>query len=76
MPQDTQDVLQEIKEKLGSIQTAVDNIMPVVNLKLENMEDKLKVANHRILDLEEQNKWLWRCIAGAIIAGAIAMYFR
>ena len=76
MPQDTQDVLQEIKEKLGSIQSAVDNIMPVVNLKIENMEDKLKVANHRILNLEEQNKWLWRCITGAIIAGVIAMYFR
>ncbi|WP_410496403.1 hemolysin XhlA family protein [Cellulosilyticum sp. ST5] len=76
MPQDTQDVLQEIKEKLGSIKTAVDNIMPTVDLKLDNMEDKLKVANHRILDLEEQNKWLWRCIAGAIIAGVIAMYFR
>ncbi len=76
MPQDTQDVLQEIKEKLGSIQSAVDGIMPVVNLKIENMEDKLKVANHRILDLEEQNKWLWRCIAGAIIVGVIAMYFK
>ena len=76
MPQDTQDVLQAIMEKLGSIQSAVDNIMPVVNLKIENMDDKLKVANHRILDLEEQNKWLWRCIVGAVIAGVIAMYFR
>lgn len=76
MPQDTQDVLQAIMEKLGSIKTAVDSIMPTVDLKIENLENMLKVANHRILDLEEQNKWLWRCVAGAIIAGVIAMYFR
>lgn len=76
MPQDTQDVLQEIRESIASIKAIIENIMPTVDLKLQTVEEKLKVANHRIDDLEDQNKWLWRCVAGAIIAGVIAMYFR
>ncbi|WP_431732703.1 hypothetical protein [Clostridium botulinum] len=26
----------------------------------------MKVANSRIKDLEENNKWLWRAVVGAI----------
>ena len=76
MPQDTKDVLQEIKEDLASIKTSLDNIMPTVDLKLGAIEDKLKVVNHRILDLEDQNKWLWRAVVGAIIGCLVAMYFK
>ena len=76
MPQDAKDVLQEIKEDLASIKTSLDNVMPTVDLKLVAIEEKLKVANHRITDLEETNKWMWRAIAGAIIACVIAMYFK
>ena len=76
MPQDTKDVLQEIKEDLGSIKATLDNIMPMVDVKLGAIEDKLKVVNHRILDLEEQNKWLWRAVVGAVIGCLVTMYFK
>lgn len=76
MPQDAKDVLQEIKEDLGSIKATLDNIMPTVDLKLVAVEEKFKVANHRIADLEATNTWMWRAIIGAIIAGVIAIYFK
>ena len=73
---DQEKVWQEIKEDLAGIKAAIDNIMPTVDLKLGAIEDKLKVANHRILDLEDQNKWLWRAFAGAVISCIVAMYFK
>ena len=76
MSQDTQDVLQEIKEWIASIKTTIEGIMPTVDLKLETIEEKLRVANHRIEDLEEANKWLWRAFAGAVIGCIVAMYFK
>lgn len=76
MPQDTQDVLHEIRESIASIKTTIENIMPTVDLKLQTIEEKLKVANHRIEDLEDQNKWLWRTVVGGIICCIVAMYFK
>ena len=38
--------------------------------------EKLAVANHRISDLEDNNKWLWRTTFGAIITSAIAILFK
>lgn len=54
----------------------LENILESVTLKLENQEEKIKVANNRIKDLEENNKWLWRAVVGAVIAGAIALLFK
>lgn len=54
----------------------LENIPQSINLQLENLEDKLKVANHRIEDLEKNNTWLWRTIVGAVVAGAIALLFK
>ncbi len=34
----------------------LENILESVTLKLENQEEKIKVANNRIKDLEENNK--------------------
>lgn len=72
---DDKDTIQEIRERLVKIEMLLENIPKSINLQLENLEDKLKVANHRIEDLEKNNTWLWRTIVGAVISGAIALLF-
>lgn len=72
---DDKDTIQEIRERLVKIEMLLENIPQSINLQLENLEDKLKVANHRIDDLEKNNTWLWRTIVGAVITGAIALLF-
>ena len=73
---DERDTIQEIRERLVKIEMLLENIPESVTLKLENQEEKIKVANNRIKDLEENSKWLWRAVVGAVIAGAIALLFK
>ena len=73
---DDKDTIQEIRERLVKIEMLLENIPQSINLQLENLEEKLKVANHRIEDLEKNNTWLWRTIVGAVVAGAIALLFK
>jgi cupin superfamily acireductone dioxygenase involved in methionine salvage len=72
---DERETIQEIRERLVKIELLLENIPKSINLQLENLEDKLKVANHRIEDLEKNNTWLWRTIVGAVLSGAIALLF-
>lgn len=68
--------LQEIKQDLERVKTLLENLPQTIDLKLRIYEEKINVANHRIQDLEETNKWMWRAIAGAIIGCLVAMYFK
>ena len=53
MPQDTQDMLLEIKESIASIKITIENIMPTVDLKLENIGGQIKDLDRRVGNLEE-----------------------
>ncbi len=76
MPEESNNVLQDIREDIVFIKATLQNITANLDLKLITLEEKIKVANHRISDLEDQNKWLWRSIIGAILTGVIAIYFK
>lgn len=69
-------VIYEIRENVVEIKTNLDNIVKNTDLKFELMEEKVKVANNRIHDLEEANKWLWRAIAGAVIGYVVAFFIK
>ena len=71
-----ENTLQDIKLELKEVKTLLEELPKTIDLKLKVYDEKLAVANHRIKDLEDTNKWMWRAIAGAIIAGVIAMYFK
>ena len=71
-----ENALQEIKLELKEVKTLLEELPKNIDLKLKVYDEKIAVANHRIQDLEEINRWMWRAIAGAIIAGVIAMYFK
>lgn len=73
---DERETIQDIRERLVKIELLLENIPKSINLQLENLEEKIKVSNHRIDDLEKTNAWLWRAIVGAIIGGAIALLFK
>lgn len=72
---DERETIQDIRERLVKIELLLENIPKSINLQLDNFEDKLKVANHRIEDLENTINWLSKTAIGALITGAIGILF-
>lgn len=70
---DHNETIQDIKERLVKIEVLLENMVSANDLKMNALEEKIKVANHRITNLEETNKWLWRTVGGAFIAGGISI---
>ena len=66
------DTLQEVRERLIKIEVLLETMNKNNELKNEILEEKIKVANNRISDLENSNTWLWRAIAGALISSVVA----
>ncbi len=73
---DEKELIPEIRERLVKIEIMLENITNTNNLKLETVEEKIKVANNRIKDLEDNNKWLWRAFAGSLISAVIAFFIK
>lgn len=67
------DAMQEVRETVIEIKGILKNMSDTTELKLKNFEEKIKVANNRIADLEDTNKWLWRAIAGTIVSSVMAL---
>lgn len=70
------DAIQEIRENIIEIKLNIENFISNNDLKMKLIEEKIKVSNKRIEDLENTNKWLWRTIAGSLIGAAIAFYIK
>jgi len=77
------DSIQEIKERLVKIETLLEQMTKTDDLerkvleeKLRLLEEQIKVANKRIKDLEENQKWTWRTIVVAVIVGAIGILYK
>lgn len=68
--------LDDLKEDIIIIKETLKSMVVTNELKLVAFEEKLKVANNRIKDLEDNNKWLWRSIAGALIVAAMALLIK
>lgn len=73
---DEKEILQGVTEKLIRIEGLLENIKNTNELKLENMEEKIKVANNRIKDLEDTSKWLWRTVIGGLIAAVMSLIIK
>lgn len=70
------DAIQEIRENIIEIKLNIENFISNNDLKMKLLEEKIKVANKRIEDLENTNKWMWRTIAGTLIGAAITFYIK
>lgn len=66
------ETIQDIRERLVKIEVLLEGMNQTSTLQLTGLEEKIKVANNRIKDLEDNNKWLWRAVAGALISAVIA----
>lgn len=66
--------LDDLKEDIIIIKETLKNMVEMNNLKLITFEEKLKVANNRIKDLEDNQKWLTRAIIGQVIAAVMAFF--
>lgn len=67
--------VQEITVQLARIEQMLKNMTETGDLKNKALEEKIKVANHRIEDLENTISWLSKTAIGALITGAIAVLF-
>lgn len=63
-----QETIQEIKERLVRIEILLEK-------NTENWDEKIKVANYRISDLEDTIKWISRTAIGGVITGLIGILF-
>lgn len=70
------ETMQEVRERLIKIEVLLETMTKNNDLKLETIEEKIKVANNRITDLENSNTWVWRAIAGALISTVIAFLIK
>lgn len=74
---DEQGVLMDIRERLVRVETKLDNHngirerVDAAEDKVIETESRSKSNTHRVDKLEENNTWLWRTIAGALIIVAI-----
>lgn len=72
----SEDTTKDILQRLTKIETLLEKMTETEDLKNEALNEKIKVANNRIADLEKNDTWLWRTIVGGLIAGAIALLFK
>ena len=68
--------MQDIKERLVRIETLLEQSSCTRALEIKSLEEKISVANHRIVDLELTISWLWKTAVGGLLAGAIGILFR
>lgn len=68
--------LDDLKEDIIIIKETLKSMVVTNELKLVAFEEKLKVANNRIKDLEDNNRWLWRAVAGAVIAAVMTLILK
>ena len=68
--------IQDIRERLVRIEILLEENGKANLIRMNALEDKIKVANYRIEDLEKQNTWLWRTIVGGLLTGAVALLFK
>ena len=75
-------VLTDIRERLVRVETKIDG-MRDIRETAENAEktaneaiQSAKTAHHRIDDISDNQKWLWRTVIGSVIAGAIGFLWK
>ena len=68
------DVIQEIRENIIEMKGMLENISMKSDLKMETFEEKLKVVNNRISDLESNQKWFVCAIIGAVITMLVSLF--
>ena len=67
------DLTQEILERVVRIETKIDGYNHLRE-KVEKAYSMAKDNTEDIKEIKDNNKWLWRTIAGALILSALAAF--
>lgn len=77
------DVVQDLRDRLIKIETLLEKVIDINHLEIEKLriefDEKYKVQNHRIADLEDNQKWQGRTLAGSIltiVTGVILFFIK
>ncbi|CRF29015.1 Haemolysin XhlA [Mycobacterium tuberculosis] len=75
-------VLVDIRERLVRVETKIDD-MRDVRETAETAEktanealQSAKSAHHRLDEVNDNQKWLWRTVLGAVIAGVVSFFMK
>jgi thymidine phosphorylase len=75
-------MLSDIRERVVRVETKIDSMTDVrataeeAKATAQEALQSSKSAHHRLDEVADNQKWLWRTIAGSLITGAIAaLYF-
>ncbi|WP_424766288.1 hemolysin XhlA family protein [Paenibacillus sp. sgz302251] len=74
------EVMQEMNAKAiiemaASVQRLVDKLEKSDDVAREAL-DKSKSAHHRLDNIDDNQKWIWRTVVGAILAGLIGLFWK
>lgn len=75
-------VLSDIRERIVRVETKIDTMTDVRETAEEAKEvankamDSAKSAHHRLNEVADNQRWLWRTVIGAVIAGAVAFMWK
>lgn len=78
---ENQEILSEIRERIVRVETKIDSMKDISKTADEAKEKaneallSAKSAHHRIEDVADNQKWLWRTVIGALLVGAIGLLF-
>ena len=74
--EDDRETIIDIKERLVRIETMLEQQLKTDTLERQVIEEKIKVANNRISDLESNQRWLVVTIIGVVIAAVLKMVIK
>lgn len=69
-------VVQEMRENIIKIIGILEKNEEVKKLEILALKEEIKVANKRIADLEDAQKWNVRLIIGGVITGVMALIIK
>lgn len=79
MPSEEARVLSDIRERVVRLETKIDamtNVREAAEIARDSALQALqaaKSAHHRIDEVADNQRWLWRTALGAILAAAVAL---
>ncbi|MFP3391029.1 hemolysin XhlA family protein [uncultured Brevibacillus sp.] len=75
-------MLSDIRERVVRVETKIDSMTDVQTIA-EKAKDTAnealqygKSAHKRLDEIKDNQKWLWRTVIGAVITGAIALFWK
>lgn len=69
-------VVQEMRDNIIKIIGILEKNEEVKKLEILALKEEIKVANKRIADLEDAQKWNVRLIIGGVITGVMALIIK